>query len=252
MKESHGGADSNFDWTHFGASIGTIFTMLPQWNCILGTLDKEVKERKKSERTKKTKENLVVETLEEIENKKNAQGNNEDEDEAEATNGRSLKLQRTLEKTCIADGSKKETRKPTSMLDLLIDIEDPVQTIENFFDFSFLVKNKKVAISEDKANNNELMVQYIEDECVVQNDDKKQMVMRIDMKDLLQMIENNNKAPSQGVNTKKRTLTSLHRNDELYRAADAHEQANLIAARTNHHVKASVATGSNSKNNKTK
>lgn len=225
-----------FDWSKLGMDIGNVFILPPKLSTMMGTLDVEIKQKKKGERTKKSKEDLVAENLEEIENKKNKSAENgEEDDEAEATNGRSAKLVRTIEKKCSSSSSSSSSSVPTNtpMLDLLVDIDDPVQTVENFFDFSFLVKNKQVIVSDDKASNSskkELQLTMEQHPDKIANEDKKQMVLRIDMKDLLKIQDITQKV-------KNGVKTELHRDDELYRAANAHEQADLLQKRTSNHVK---------------
>ena len=219
-----------FDWSKLGIDIGHLFISPPQLSTMMGTLDVEIKQKKKGERTKKSKEDLVAENLEEIENKKN---NSAENDEEEATNGRSAKLVRTIEKKCSSSSSSSSVPTNTPMLDLLVDIDDPVQTVENFFDFSFLVKNKQVIVSDDKVSNSgkkELQLTMEQNPNTISNEDKKQMVLRIDMKDLLKIQEITQK----GKNSVK---TELHRDDELYQAANAHEQADLLQRRNSNHVK---------------
>lgn len=224
-----------FDWLKFGMAIGNVFNLFPKCNTMLGRLDIEIKHRKKSESTRKSKEILVAENLEEIENKKTKSGDGESDD-AEATNGRAAKLMQTLSMKCSTSSSSSNS---TSMLDLLVDDEDPVQTIENLFDFSFMVKNKQVIVSDEKipnSNKNQLRLKMEPHPESITNDDKKQMVMRFDMKDLLELQEIKRKK-SEKSGAKKRELTELHRDDELYLAANAHEQADLLQRRTSLNVK---------------
>jgi hypothetical protein len=61
----------------------------------------------------------------------------EDDEDIEATNERQMRMATALEETVL-------NSKGVDVMKFLIDPEDPVQTIENFFDFSFFVRDKKV------------------------------------------------------------------------------------------------------------
>lgn len=87
-----------------------------------GSLDKKIKERKKAER-KKADTVAVEASAEDVEQ-------TEESGENEATTTRIANLKRVLS---LAEG-------PVHLLQLLADPDDAVQTIENFFDLSFLVK----------------------------------------------------------------------------------------------------------------
>jgi hypothetical protein len=130
-KFSHKGV---FSWTNFGKSVQHLDqSRVPEFSCMLGPMNKGEKLRKQM--TKKNKEDMndiVTEIPEEI--------FQEDQDGDEATNER-LKVLYDLFATKITNTAKGGKEYPVfDMLRLLVDPSDRVQTIENFFDFSFLIK----------------------------------------------------------------------------------------------------------------
>ena len=118
--------DGNFSWTDFGLDVGHIVTSIPVFETMLGPMKKEMKVRKVAERKNKERNLAINEKPEDVEQ--------DAEEENEETNSR-LKC---LHKVIMQED--KEQVEPFDLLKLLIDPEDNVQTIENFFDYSFLVK----------------------------------------------------------------------------------------------------------------
>mmetsp|Transcript_39969 Transcript_39969/g.40763 ORF Transcript_39969/g.40763 Transcript_39969/m.40763 type:complete len:158 (+) Transcript_39969:136-609(+) len=115
-----------------------------------------------------------------------------------------------------------------SIMDTLVDHEDRVQTIENFFDLSFLIKDKHVinTINSDGMPmtlpvNNEREESILEKERGIISGSKKQMVLSLSMQQLAELSEFMSGSPP----------CPLHREDSLYTAADAREQADILANR---------------------
>lgn len=112
-------------WHTIGNYTMSLYSIVPMYTAMLGPIEKEEKRRKVAEKRTKDKEdlrNVVTQKAETIEN--------EDNEDDEATNQRVSHLFKHI--------SKKHEK--FNVLDLLIDSQDPVQTVENFFDFSFLIK----------------------------------------------------------------------------------------------------------------
>lgn len=140
--------------------------------------------------------------------------------ENEATTTRIENLKKVLR---VSEGSLQEAAagaEPIRLLQLLADPDDPVQTIENFFDLSFLVKEKNVTIVQDRDGS-----LVVERACSAENKDadKSQKVLSLSMRALKDYLRSSKAAPDD--------RAPLHREDELYQAADAHEQAQLLDKR---------------------
>lgn len=118
--------DGNFNWTDFGLDCGHIVTGVPVFETMLGPMKKEIKVRKVAVRKERERNTALNERPEEVE-----QDANESNEE---TNSRLKSLHKMIMQ------EENDQVEPFDLLKLLIDPEDNVQTIENFFDFSFLVK----------------------------------------------------------------------------------------------------------------
>lgn len=118
--------DGNFSWTDFGLDVGHIITGVPLFETMLGPMKKEIKPRKVAVRRERERNVAENEKPEEVE--QDASESNEE------TNSRLKSLHKVIMQ------EENDQVEPFDLLKLLIDPEDNVQTIENFFDFSFLVK----------------------------------------------------------------------------------------------------------------
>lgn len=148
-----------------------------------------------------------------------------------------------------------------------MDQDSNVQTIENFFDMAFLIKDKKVkiqmdsdAVLEESARipgkpNLPVAVPIYNDEIeemdAANTVDKKQQVLSLNMKDvsvlgqLLSALEAHgniisglsstgssvHKGLSNSSSASVSSTNMVHREDDLYEIADAHSQADLLEAR---------------------
>jgi hypothetical protein len=124
--------EEGFSWTKFGKDVGHINNNAPSFSTMLGPISKEVKVRKVAVRKEKESMNMIAERPEEI--------SQDDKDGDEATNERLKVLHRLIMKEMPSDGDEQQEQLPFDLLKLLVDPADNVQTIENFFDFSFLIK----------------------------------------------------------------------------------------------------------------
>lgn len=125
-------------WEKLGVDIASLYSDVPKYSTFYGPLKREIKAKKA--RALKVKDNLVHVKPDEI-----IQDKDDDEDN-EATNER-LKYQ--LEVAGKLSTDDKGVRKSFELLRLLVDPLDAVQTVENFFDFSFMVKEKRVLMKVD-------------------------------------------------------------------------------------------------------
>jgi hypothetical protein len=117
----------------------------------------------------------------------------------------------------------------SDLLGILVNPRDNVQTIENFFDFSFLIKDKRVGqdLLQDGIPSYTIINVESLNEGLLPNE-RKQMVLSIGMRDLRLLA---------GLLSRD-AEHSLHRDDALYSAANAHEQAKIITERQEKTLKA--------------
>ena len=119
---------------------------------MLGPISKPLKVRKPLEREggkgKKGKETHEIEEPESIIQSRGAgragEGQVIDEEKGEATFERITTLEQLVIKATATSTSSSATNNGFSSLDILVDTQDHVQTVENFFDFAFLVKEGEV------------------------------------------------------------------------------------------------------------
>jgi hypothetical protein len=137
------------DWVMLGHEVEKIFNCpLVPFTTMNGPFLKEEKVRKQIVRRKADdemdKHRAPEKGKEIIQN---------DDDQAEATNARVQHLlqevrNRSKPKSSSRAGSSSQLdygeAEPFDLLELLVDPVDPIQTVENFFDFSFLIKVKSI------------------------------------------------------------------------------------------------------------
>lgn len=120
--------DNVVDWTTAGVQLGRLINFCVPVTTMVGPLSKEEKVRKVAVRKpREAPETGAIQKPQEM--------TEENADKDEATNGRVLKLHDeaiTLNEQADGQGF--------DLLKLLIDPVDPVQSVENLFDFSFLMK----------------------------------------------------------------------------------------------------------------
>jgi hypothetical protein len=206
-----------FDWTKLGMDCGALFMSAPAITIMLGPIGKPKKPRKIAERKgpKQRHEEVRPEELTQTA-----------EDDDEATNERIQTQRDHIQNLCYPEfkPTKKNELPPANTIcnqfDLLYNLLDPadaVQTVENFFDFAFLIKEKKVT---QKIDENGMPISLLIADGL-QNADRKQMVLSMGMKDLKKLSKLvAGKSVADGLNS----ACPLHRNDLLYAAKNAHEQ----------------------------
>lgn len=207
-----------FSWSLLGQDIGVLSKLTPGISTFYGpiirqeTVRKEKAQRKTSERLVEVKPENVIQ---------------DEDDICEATNERLIKLI-TLTKDKSYKSSNSDTSGSSSsgnkekfnLFELLVDPDDMVQTVENFFDFSYLVKEKRILFDRDRDTGIPMAIANEPDQ---QASTKNQMVLTMNMKDM--------KVLHKLLKDKSSTATHpLHRDDVLYSASDVHEQANYLDA----------------------
>ena len=198
---------AEFSWVEVGKHLNCLFRGIPSMNIMLGCIDKEPKVRKRIvKKAKQSNESMVTTVPSEI---IQSQKDNENETN-EATNERIHHLYTTIQE------------KGDDLLQLLINPKDNVQTIENFFDFSFLIKDKRVM---ESLNDQGLPIAYKTNPHALnksEDGNRRQLILSLNMKDLLDIAE---------ILQDEGKAHKLHRDDILYAARNAHEQADIVAAR---------------------
>jgi len=212
IQKLFGLSGQTLDWAALGRNVLHTMNDTAPFSSILGSLSKESKKRKPIQR----KEKVVEE-----ENEENApvapsevkQGQNGDEKDDNIAIQRSSHQQKKLEEL-----TKRSKDKPVDLLQLLIDPRDPVQTIENFFDYSFLLKQKKVEEDIDSVTGLPSVV-LVNDATTLEEGEcrNNQMVLSINMADLARLSEA--MGHEDGL---------LHRNDALYTANSVREQLSIL------------------------
>jgi len=125
IKETFRRHGEGIDWLKIGKQSKLLFTSPPIFNTMTGPLLKEAKVRKVSVRQAKANTDVATTTADDIDQK-------EDDGTDEATNTRVKVLNDHLQKTIQFD-----------LLRTLIDPSSAVQSIENFFDYSYLHKVRR-------------------------------------------------------------------------------------------------------------
>lgn len=139
IQKLFGHAGQTLDWTALGRSVLYTMNDTSSFSSILGSLSKESKKRKPIQRREKVveEENEENAPVAPSEVKQGQTGDDKDDNVAiQRSSHQYAKLQEL---------TKKSKNEEFDLLRLLVDPSDPVQTIENFFDYSFLLKQKKVA-----------------------------------------------------------------------------------------------------------
>ena len=241
------------DWNRLGKDCGTLFRTIPPFNVMRGLLGKEsVPKVRKQVEKRGPKDTSAADKPEEIfqGNVKKEGKESEDDDVNEATTVRLNKLMKLLETHAVAQTGKSEDEKvKLRMLDLLVDTSEiggKVQTIENFFDYSFLVKEKKVVmgiISEEDPTPIAMFTNKLHEE-----HQNHQHVLTVGMKDLheaqkllteikqLEAALELSKSGKSSSSSSARSTTEaiqcvLHRDDELYSTLSARDQADILSTR---------------------
>lgn len=222
-----------FSWISLGRKCSPIFRSVPSFDTLYGPIGKGYvpKERKKTE--KPVDDGALLTRAETVEQTDETDKSNE------ATNERIKKLQRTIEKATghssrgAAETNSQGESKTVDLLQLLVDTKDKVQTIENFFDFAFLLQRKRVA--ESKIGSDQLPRALF---CQDLDTDKQQLVLSLDMKQLgevNELLDDIHKMEQQRNQTASDDALDvygvLHRDDELYHSSDARDQAEILSRR---------------------
>lgn len=212
-----------FDWAHLGSSVSALFCGAPVFTTLRGGLMKPVKVRAAIKRAA----NDFSEIVKPIHVAHDSAVKERGDKHVEATNERVNFLFNHFHQRS------QESR--VDLLGLLIDSEDPVQTVENFFDFGFLVKTKRVAM---QMVDGKPLCTETDPEAIAQHR-SSQVILSLDMRDLRDLKDKQLMADH---------ACSLHRVDPLYAAGTALDQAKIIEDRDT--IARSASQRPNDSNNK--
>mmetsp|Transcript_3084 Transcript_3084/g.4803 ORF Transcript_3084/g.4803 Transcript_3084/m.4803 type:complete len:560 (-) Transcript_3084:129-1808(-) len=244
--------DGGLDWTRLGQEARMVFTCVPSFNVILGPIYQDEKIRRTAQRRKREDLSGVEEQRGKV-----VTNNGEDDDEEakdEATNNRIDRMTEYFESLPKYVDSLGRAQ-GFDLLRVLVDPTNPVQTVENFFDYSHLHLRKRVAHIVDDSTGS-IICKYFQTESALEGREKRQMVVSLKMKDLRDCAKllfggetscdqdrggsstsssssNNRNRNSSGHNHHSNITTSqfvapLHREDPIYRMSTAKEQIDYL------------------------
>eukprot|EP01032_Pedospumella_encystans_P010841 gene10841-12654_t len=212
-------AIGGLNWANLGNEARQLFNSTPSFNTLVGPLNKE--ERQRNITVRRHRENtadVINATSENIEN-------NESDGNDEATNARVTHLLKHIES---------HENQEFDLLKTLVDPVNPVQSLENFFDFSYLHKEKKVKHKFDEETGTLKACAAKPKE--LDEAPKSQMVLSFNMQDLARLAQlvhpEAHITGADSVANSSQVSHPLHREDPLYDAHDAQEQVRILAERT--------------------
>jgi hypothetical protein len=212
-------ADGEFCWRSLGQDVGKLFLRPTPLVTMLGSMDQPEKV-KNAAKKKIPREKLQEVRPEELIQDAKKDGDGDEADElGEATFARITAQEKKLIEL--------SSRNTINALKVLVDERDPVQTVENFFDLAFLIKDNKVSITED-TDSNQPMAQHFQYLDKAMPKEPRQLVLSLNMKDLKRLAS---ALKTQG------NECPIHREDELYQAADVREQTKILAERVDEKLK---------------
>ncbi len=220
--------DGTFDWTGLGADVGQLFLAPCPFNMVFGPMARPEKVRNAGQRGPRERDEVVK--IVEVAELKQTDEEGEEGELNEASFKRIEKLDDVIKKRT----NKKKDSFP--VMDILVDPTDQVQTVENFFDFAFLIKDGQVATQYDKSDKNPKAVSAILEK--LQNSSRRQHVLTLNMKELHEVAEylktDDARSFSQLLDASPDApegddeLNPLHRSDALYSARSAAEQSDIL------------------------
>ena len=245
IRDNSGGA-SEFDWCTLGADVGALFTTPFPATMMLGPLGKPPKVRVVKERQAPArKDNSKVITAEEV-----VQDSDDDEEEEIGEDGKPKEKKEFNEATFarinnqveVLSDLKKTGRSHLQLVPFLVDTDDQVQTVENFFDYAFLIKEKATKQKLDKSTG--LPVIQTAEREQLEEKESRQLVLSLNMRELKELAKlvkeeeglesddeesnDNGNGKSSSSSSKKRRRVTLHRDHVLYQTDSVHDQADLI------------------------
>jgi hypothetical protein len=269
---------NELNWSALGGDVGQLFLFPIGFNAMLGPISKPKKLQKA--RVLKEKDAPVRATqLESIENPQRKEGDgdgDDDDDEDGEVNEASFQRIDRLDKECKKRSSSSASKKNSSnkdkdasqgeaavfpVLDILFDKDDVVQTIENFFDMAFLIKEGEVFTQYNKKQG--LPFALSSDKTKTQKTRRRQQVLTLSVSQLNSLSKMMKEGHHETVSSLVRSLNNggtidedddmdggsgsgsgsganpLHRRDPLYKAKTAREQSAIIDSQVN---KVSAAT----------
>lgn len=136
IRQLFAGPAGTLNWVELGHAVSTLSYFSPPQSTMLGPLAKEVKVRKATVRTAHKAENeeaINADAAKPTEFKYD----DIDQDDAVAMQRSSIQLEHLARQQ---QQRQNQRDAGTNLVDFLVDPDDLVQTVENFFDYSFLLK----------------------------------------------------------------------------------------------------------------
>jgi hypothetical protein len=219
-----------FDWETFGRDVSVHFRSVPSFLVANGPLSQEIKARKQVER-KSAKDNEPIVRPDQVANTtKDDDGDDGEDGAAESTNKRVQHLRKLLEsKPVTTEVAGEEHVTQTDLLTLLVDPKDPIQTVENFFDFAFLIKDKCANVKLDSSGLPCVAATHFRDSNALSAGIKRQMILSLNMKELNEL----GGLVQQLLEAERKEECPLHRSDHVYSFTDVQEQAEYLVQQDN-------------------
>eukprot|EP01032_Pedospumella_encystans_P009504 gene9504-11180_t len=208
-------ANSGLNWGKLGNEARQLFNSTSSFTTLVGPMNKE--ERQRNITVRRHRENtadVINATSENIEN-------NESDGNDEATNARVAHLLKHIES---------HENQEFDLLKTLVDPVNPVQSLENFFDYSYLHKEKEVKhkFEEETGTLKACAAKPKE----LDEAPKSQMVLSFSMQDLTRLAQLVHPETHTAGEDSSQVPHPLHREDPLYDTHDAQEQVRILAERT--------------------
>lgn len=175
-----GARNANFNWKVFGMSVGECMRTTPRVSFMLGAVEKEVKERKKAE---KTARKGVKDTEAKMETPDEIKAGDEVEQTKDATQLRIEAMEKAIRKLPLKNGG------TADIIRFLVNPNSFTQTVENFFDFSFLIRNGAVGLTQDKETGQLLARKTDETEASEVSGHGNQCILSLDMHEWEELCE---------------------------------------------------------------
>lgn len=243
-------AHTEISWMKLGADVGKLFLNPVDLSTMVGPMSKPKKVVAARQARQRDEPALVVRP--EVLDTSKKDGTDEDKEVDEVT----FRRLEDLDKEVKHRSEDRGVSDKFELLDILFDAKDCVQTVENFFDFAFWIKDGEVMESWDKKSSQPFAISADKNKMPTE---RRQHVLALslkDMKALCKILE------QEGTEKLSDLLNStptgfpenpLHRSDEVYKALTAYEQSAALSdpKKRKHDAVASSSSSSSQRRRKT-